>query len=397
MNNRQSKRIDWGASQERFIGISLILAFVLPHTNIMLMIINPLLAILLFRTNSGKFNKVGIVPILAVLVSFFFGLWEDAGTKSIMTASITVMYLLLFPEIKYFSIKNIYIYIIFSILFLSQMAYVFHIQPITSIIDTLYPLNNWDAGEHLVNSMRENANIYNLSDFRNGGLYRNPNQYAKFVTFLQGIFLALNSKKGFVSKLPFIVLCIFSILLTGSRTGFIITFLLAFASFYQDNRKKNLTKIIALLMIIGVILWFFINASSIGFRGAAIGEGLEDSAGAKLLVLLDYLQSESNLLSLLIGHLDFTLYNSGTLYGFDSEYGYIIYCYGFLGLLAFVYFYYTLLKNTDKKCRLFYIVLLWAVSSSIFMAYRAAFIFVLLASALYKRKNTIIINGKYNI
>ena len=116
-----------------------------------------------------------------------------------------------------------------------------------------------------------------------------------------------------------------------------------------------------------------------------VGEGLNDSAGVKLKMLEDYLSHETSFISYLFGHLDYSLFKASkeTAYSLDSEYGYMIYCFGFIGFFSFIYFLWKVYHHIEKANRLFFVVLLWMLSSTIFMSYRAIFVFMLLLSTIY--------------
>ena len=73
--------------------------------------------------------------------------------------------------------------------------------------------------------------------------------------------------------------------------------------------------------------------------------------------------------------------SSYTILGiFDSEYGNVIYAYGFLGFLLIILFYIRCFRLTEKRDRIFYVILLWCISSTVLFSFRMSFVFLMLLS-----------------
>lgn len=377
-----NKRKIFGSRMEVFLGIAMILGFLIPHTSSALMLVNPILCVIFILLNRIDFCRYGIVPIVAILFSMLLNMVEATSGKSIIMAIFIVMCIMSFPVAHEVKIKNTYIYLCFGAIFFSQVAYMFHIDFISSLIDTYYPIS-WE--EDLITRTNESVSMSNYLEFRQGGLYRNPNQMARYVTFLLAIYLVNNTKSSIKKQAWFIALCFFSIVLTGSRSGFIISSIIIFLALFRNQRSSKNKRIIITLAVIVLILYYFL--SGVG-RSTTIEEGLQDSLGAKFWLVMDYLSHESSVIYYLFGHLDHTLFTGSyeTNYSFDCEYGYVIYCFGFIGFFALIYYLYKLYKHVDKSQRLFFVVCLWMISSTIIMSYRAVFVFMLLLSTIYNRK-----------
>ena len=82
---------------------------------------------------------------------------------------------------------------------------------------------------------------------------------------------------------------------------------------------------------------------------------------------------------------------------FDSEYGSLIFRFGFVGFVSIFLFYWNVAKRIHKSQWFYFFILLWIVSSTIVASFRAFFIFMLLLSVIYsnnlyytKRKQTYI-------
>ena len=151
------------------------------------------------------------------------------------------------------------------------------------------------------------------------------------------------------------------------------------------NLRKN-------IWIFIVLIW----SGSDTFRGFNIENGFSGSASVKMDTFAYYLSSEKSILRLLLGYLDTSSFDisittSYVMGKFDSDYGSIIFSYGFIGFFAILYFLFTIFKRMDRYGRLFFIVVLWMYSSTIIKSFRAIFIFMLLLSCVYgqhkKKKN----------
>lgn len=372
----------FGGKNEILLGLALTVGLLLPHSGVMSQMVNPLMCVMFFLMKKGRLDQTGLMPFLAVGISMLLNMAGAASGKSMLTALSIMMCIAAFPMVNNVRLKNIYLFICFGVIFLSQIAYVFHIGFIITIVDTVWPITSW--GEDFISRTNENVDVNNYLEFRLGGLYRNPNHLAKYVTFLLAIYLVNNSHKTIGNQALFSVLCFISIILTGSRTGLVVGGLLIFFGLVRNQRSSRTVRVISVMAVLGYIVFIFSTGG--GGRGTHIEEGLHDSAGAKLLLVIDYLSRENNPIYLFFGHLDFSLFNPSfdVNYSFDCEYGYLIYCFGFIGLFAFMYYLVIIFRRFDKSDRLFFFVLLWMITSSIFMSYRAVFVFMLLLSTIYK-------------
>lgn len=377
----------FGTKEEMFLGIALMLGLLLPHTSTTFMLVNPILCMIFIFTKGHNFCKYGWAPITAIIISMLINSAGAASGKSILTATSILLCLAAFPMVSGTKLKNVYIYICFGIILLSQVAYMFHLGFITTILDTVYPIT-W--GEDFITIANANANFDNYLDFRLGGLYRNPNHCAKYVTFLMAIFIATNaSEKKIKDQVIFLGLCYFSVIMTGSRTGFIISSILIMLALFRNQKTTGVMKVFVIAIVAGLLIYNYMSGG--GGRGASIEAGFHGSADMKWLLLMDYLSQETSIIYYMFGHLDLRLFNPTLVveYSFDAEYGYIIYCFGFTGLLAFIYYLYQLFLHLDKTKRVFFVAALWMITSSIFMAYRAVFVFMLLLSTIYDNKKGI--------
>lgn len=364
-----------------FVGIGLVLGFLLPHTSIFLFV-NPLLCLFYqcFKQNRAlyKYNWIVVVPIMLTLL---INLPQDVTIKSIMACFTILLYFFCFPMVTEVKIPNGYFYFILSFIVLTQLAYVLNISVLMNIMNTYYPISEEDKA---LLHMQSTITYENMMNFRMGGLYHNPNHCSRSLTMLLACFLVLNSEKPVRKILPFIIISFFGILLTGSRTGFFVgsTIILLFLS--VDNKVSALWRY-SLFAIFLIVLVLMLISGSETFRGFNVIQGFSNSANVKFDVLKYYLSTEDSVFRLLIGYLDNKkLIVAGDLMAyFDADYGNIIFCYGFVGFFAIILYFFTVFIRLDKTGRIFLILLLWMISSAILSSYRAVFLFMLLLSLVY--------------
>lgn len=369
----------FGNGMEILLGVAIIFAFILPHTTTLLRLVNPILCVLLFFIKKNK-SVVSFcwAPIIAIFISIILNISGEASSKSVFAAMAILIYLFSFPMVRNVKINNIYLYLAFGIVFLSQIGYLFNIAPVITLVDRYYPIAWNEKGiAHMINTI----DTTNYSSFRLGGLYRNPNQCSKYVTLLLSVYLINNKNKTIIHQAWFISLCFFSVLLTGSRTGLAVASIMIMLALYDNKKMSKWILVVVVAIFIGVILKGVFSGSS--FRGFEIEDGFSNSMGLKFKITMKYISEEQSVVKMLFGHLDSDLFETNTSYSLDCEYGYVIYCYGFVGFVAFLLFYIKMFRKLEKEKRMFFVVLLWMISSSIMMAYRTAFVFMLLLSTIY--------------
>lgn len=289
-----------------------------------------------------------------------------------------LIYFALFPMIGRVCVKNVFLYIVLAVIFMSQIAYFFNISPVVNFFNTYYPMSEEDLAqlEHMKEDILMN---------RMGGLYHNANQCARYITMLLGFFVVVNKETKFLKILPFILIAYVSIILTGSRTGFVTaTCILFFAYFSQQKLSFDKKIVVGLLLIVAFGVFAFNSFGTL--RGLEVESGLDNSIGYKIGAVSYYLDHESSIIHLLIGHLDVNLFErvyGVTQFGFDGEIGSLIYRFGFIGFISIMLVWYLFFKRSEKYSRVFLVNLLWIISSTILCSFRASFIFMLFLSVLY--------------
>lgn len=378
-------------SYSHFVGVCLLLGLFVPHTSIMLMLINPILCLLLFFNNSLKFpvQTRGIVFGLCfvIFVSLIFSalLYNHESSKYFLATISLLLLLICFPLSNGCSIPKMYFYIAISYIFLSQLVYVFHVSSLISFFERFYPIGADDVNAYTY--MLENIDISSALNYRHGGLFHNANQTARYICVISVAFFALYKDEKVKDILLYIILSLSSILMTGSRTGLVV-YSLSFLLFLHINPNvvKRTEFLIYIVIVIFVLPLFIVGSSQI--RGFNISQGFEDSANIKLDVLKDYFSQNNSIFHLLFGYSDTKLFvptTSTIMSIFDSEYGDLIFDYGFLGFILVIGFYIKCFRLCEKKERIFFISLLWMITSTVLLSYRMSFVFMLLLSVFVAR------------
>lgn len=376
-----------------FVGIGLVLGFLLPHSSTALLLVNPLLCLFYkcFKQNRGfyKYNWIVFVPII---VSLLINLPQEISTKSALLTLTILLYFFCFPIVGKVKVPNAYFYILLGVIFATQIAYAYNITFIERFLNTYYPLSEEDKA---VLYQQEHITVDTILNYRLGGLYHNSNQCARYLTFLLTAFVIFNSEKSYKKLLPFVAVSYYAILLTGSRTGFVVASLGIIAYFFVEKRVSSLWRTIVIVAFIAVFLVLTFSGSNT-FRGFNVIGGFGNSASLKMNTFAYYLFSENSVIRILIGYLDFLRFDiSGAsdyvMKKFDADYGYLIFQYGFVGFIAILLYFFSLFRRVDINKKLFFILFLWMFSSTIVTSFRAFFIFMLLLSVIYSN------NGNMNI
>lgn len=364
------------------LGIGVLLSFIVPHTSTAFLMVNPLLCLLYkcFRQNRIWY-KGNFIVIIPLLLTILINLPQNITVKGALGGISMLLYFFCFPLVWKCKLPNNYLFITLFIVFFSQLIYLFRIPFLVELLNQLYPINEADYG---IGNMQKTISSDNLLDFRLGGLYRNPNDCARSLTMMLAAYLSLNYTKSIKQLWVFIVISFIAVLLTGSRTGFAVSSIIILVYLYNS---KSINKSLMLFLVVslgGIFLYLLVNGSS-QFRGVNVVQGLESSANPKLDVLRYYLSTENSMFRFLFGYLDNSRFDSHevTMSYFDSDYGNIIFCYGFVGFFSILFFIVTIILKMNKNGRVFFVVLLWMISNSIISAYRTSFIFLLLLSTIY--------------
>ena len=376
-----NNKTDW------LYSVSLLLMLFLPHVGF-LYIINPLLVLILaFRNRVFKFSNIGIIYVLVALIviSFFVNVLEgtEVSAKPFYRAVGLIICFVLFPFSENECILKSVLY--FSILFIlfSQLCDVLGLRIISSFFSRFYI--GEETTEYIERYMRSGGS---LSVFRLGGLFNNPNQCARYVTCIFIIFTIDYFNEGLKKHLLISVLCAFSLLLTGSRTGLFVFLIILTFSYVLRNRRNKLSVIMVTLLFSSFFLFAYVF-SDLGssYRAFALDSGVEDSFSGKLGFIAKYLNSDLTVSQWLFGNFFYTqdavqryLIDVTTM---DSEFGVSIFTYGFAFTIPYIILLLIIYKKLKRQNVLIILIFLWCLSSTIIFSYRASFLVLFLLSKYY--------------
>lgn len=370
---------------EHLVGVAVLLGLFVPHTSIMLMAINPILLVLLWIFTKGKtgnvFNEwrflICALIVGSTMVSAIF--FSHSSYKYIFAALNLFLLILCFPFVGRERVSGGYYLAALLITLFSQLVYVFNIPMIQRLIEVIYPIGEDDLHYH--EYMIDNISSSNILQFRLGGVFRNANQGARYICLIMAAFLADRPNEKIRGVLLYILLAASSIVLTGSRTGLVVFSLLVIVYILRNNAiNKSIKVCLVLAGILFVLPMFFGGGTARGFN---VRQGFNDSANIKWFAFMDYLRQDNSIFHLLFGYGDTQLFHAshyGILPILDSEYGDLIFTYGFVGFLLVVIFYYKVYKMISKNSRFFLLILLWSLTSTILLSYKMSFLFMIFLS-----------------
>lgn len=378
-----------------FMGLSMLLGLFIPHTSTLLLIINPLLCLGLFlvfrnvnNNHTGTFGTVKFLMCGIVIVSLLYSVIfvHHSSIKYLFSSVFFFMLILLFPFAGNNSIPKGYYYVAMYYILFTQLLYVLNVPVLQKVIESWYPIREEDLNSF--EYMTRTISTSNILNYRLGGLFRNPNQCSRYVCLITAAFLAERHNATMKNVIVMILLAVVSVVLTGSRTGLaVMAIIIGFFLYKNPTMKKSVKFCLLTASLVTILPMFIIGSEEI--RGFNMSQGFNNSANVKLQVLEDYLTQDNSWFHLLFGYADIGTFrpsNYSIMAIFDSEYGNMIYCYGFLGLTMLIVFYIKSIKTCPKECRFYFFILLWSITSTVLMSYRMSFLFMFFLSHLVTLK-----------
>ena len=381
--------------ESRLLGIFLLLGLFLPHTSTVFLAINPIMCLVLYLVfrykNKSEYRAFGLIKFLlcaVIIISLFASLAfiRHSSIKYLLSSIYLLLLVFTFPFVGRSKIPNAFFYVAISYILLSQLIYLFEFHAIERVLELLYPISENDMNSF--EYMTRNISTSNIFRFRLGGLFHNPNQCSRYVCLITAAFLVDRPYEKLKNVLPFVFLVVFSVVLTGSRSGLVVISLIIGMFVYGNSSIKKNFKYAMFLGALMIIIPLFITGSDT-FRGFNISQGFNNSTNVKWTVFMDYLSQDNSPFHLLFGYADISTFSPTYtwVFGiFDSEYGNLVYCYGFLGFFLVAAFYFKAIVASPKQCRFFYLMLLWMITSTILMSYRMSFLFMLFLSHIVSLK-----------
>lgn len=215
--------------------------------------------------------------------------------------------------------------------FAIQLTQYFHLGLVDHFIETYYLSGN-SENLHYIQAVSDSYS------FRSGSIFINPNVYVVYPYLCTGVFLQQYERKGNMSSLVFVVICLLSILLTGSRMG-ILTYacIVIWYLLFRGKRistKMSKGKVLTLIVLLVVLFnWQSISQLFSDSRALQISEGLDSSFEVKIGGLQGYMEISSPLYWI-FGSLGSTRVNVPI----DMEFGYVFAWFGIIGYYWYVKF-----------------------------------------------------------
>lgn len=329
---------------KKLFNILLIGVFLLPQVNTVYAL-NLLLFLFILKHRHEYFLFQKFTFLFFLITSLSFALVNPdihyyLNNKDIFKPVLNVMIILLIGNYSRIEVNKKVLLFISVFLILSQFAYIFGIIDVIQLIDSIYPFNE----EQIVWTHRSISDVNELSivNIRGGGIYRNPNQYSKYLNLLYVLVLNVRLKAHIKYLISFAFLI--SILLTGSRTGLIIFILINLAQLTTKNNSR------LLFIFIGIVVYAI--SRNFTLRSFDISSGFSSGSLIQRIPSLDYIIQDLNVKSLFIGN----FYNEDTIsnllsnnFMFDSDLLSIFFSFGLMGLVILTIIYYKLLKFSKIK------------------------------------------------
>lgn len=373
--------------ENHLLSLVWLIFLIFPNNQIFFLLV-PFLFLILFRFNPRVFTTIRgftfsfvLILLLSVILNANELYFEF---KDLARTLVFILTFICFGNIKGNKILSSYIYIAVGYLVLSQFAGIVNFTPFTNLIDAYYLK---DEGISAIEaSSRFEISEYGV--FRLGGIFINPNQYARFLELV--LLIILCEIKQFSKRNFFILvsIIIFSLIATGSRTSLIVL-VLTIVYFLFSSKTFTLNKSIFIactIVLLGGLFFTYFETENL--RVLKVDEGFDNSLGAKFQLLEKYLISEVSFLTLLFGNSTLNSFGSYTgihIAGMDFEIGNLLLNYGVLFIIVLITFYIKIFKTLTVQYKILFIILLWMFSSSILLSYRMAAIWLLVLSVYYQR------------
>ena len=289
------------------------------------------------------------MPVMKLLIAMFLSIVIPAITVFFVEKNIDIntwlhevqriiFYVLLILIVLNYKItfKHVYIICILVLIFHTtvQTLQWMGFEWVNDLIRQYY-LQPGDSGIHLMLASPENAGL----DFRSGSIYMNPNVYMVIPATILCVILQANILKFSLINYIWIIMALFSLLLTGSRTTFFVAAAVVGIYVLVDKNTKKAKWIILVGLAIAVL--FFGDYFKEQFRVFQLSEGMESSLEVKLDGFKSYLQN-APVIYFLTGSL-----SSSLQVHIDSEWGYIYSYFGVLGIYWYICFLRLMSRNKE--------------------------------------------------
>jgi hypothetical protein len=306
-----------------------------------------------------------------------------------------------FPFKKFkinFIIINLFVIFILYYLIFSQFLIVLNNEFVINFRDNFYPYKFAAFFENNQQFELKELIFENNRNYRQGGLFYNPNDFATIIFIYFLIYDRISEKfKSFnlntnllLSKIFYflnLTLVLSSLLLTYSRTVLFTMLIYLIIKSYNDikiinlfNTNKTIIKMKKKLIIFLPIPFLVLFSIS----EQLLSKGIFNQSGSlsiKYKIFLDYLY-KSDFIDLLVGG-NFNVF-------FDQEYGYWLGSAGILGLIGFVIFFRLLIKYHSSFKSLIISFLFLSIGATVFYNFMIISILIpliIINTSLYSSDN----------
>lgn len=374
-------------SIDKFLIILIGLLPLVPTTNIgmyirIAVVIFSLFVIVVFKRNGFRFrnsNLTGVISlmILSLLLPVVFGpfvtnVYNDALViHEIERLIYNVMLIFIISTMK-FERRILYNVCLFVCLITFAVQLLQLVSPATANeFIRRYYVEQGESGKHLLLSLQTG------SGFRAGSIFVNPNICGQVFIICTPVFLEKLMQRFALKNLLPLAMVIVAIILTGSRTAFILFGILILMYIFDPNIhiKSSIRILVIFLLFIALVAFLFVGSDFLSYyRGSHIKEGLEDSLFAKFALFFQYVKNTS-IIRMIFG----TIYSVST-YQIDAEWGYIFEYFGLLGIIWFCKFIVVIYKRRSFNSRMMVTILaLYGLTCTIMLSLSISSLFFFVA------------------
>lgn len=347
----------------------------------------PVILLLLYDTKAGGVKREILPMLLLLSLTVIVNIAQPyMGFKPYVRLITIAVIFVTFASVRGERILFPYIFFATFFIVLSQICYLYNISFLSSFFNQYYDMS--EKGLELYGITERSLDMANVTsgNTRLGGIYYNPNNCASYIGVIYALGLCeIDSVKKRSLKMIFVFLVVLSLIVSGSRTSFIV---FGSTSLYYLYVKGKSIKKYWPFAIIAIIVLLVNMASFDELRMFKVGEGMDNSLGIKMNYFGRYLSDADSPLQLLFGAGDqmVTVVKYGSpLPGTDFDLGDIFITFGLLFYIAYIAFYFQLYKRFTPLHRIILIVLLWSFSNSLLCSYRMCPVWFMALGICYKQ------------
>jgi hypothetical protein len=372
-----------------FVNLFLIGAFLLPFSWNSLFLFSFIILIPLLGISKSKVGYLPIIGILVIFISYLCNINTIIPFKEIQRLFVILIAFIAFPlnvQISQVSLKVFFLITIYTFVF--QIGSALDIPSISEFINQNYPLPDV-IGEGAFNyGVLEN--IEQLSEFRAGGIFGNPNIQGQYSIAL--LILALIkykgevfSKRNYIILISIIFICTISIVLTGSRTAFLTLLVVVLT----QVKKKQVLRYAPFIAIVLIIAFITINKDwTNSFRVFDVTD--DGSASYKWDILKNYVNNTADISKFIFGNI------WDGKYQFDADIGYIFYSFGIFGVIGIFIYYYITFKVMPQNLKFIYCFALYMLTATIVFNFKVILLWTFMIGLVYTSKKELNIQKNIN-